>query len=63
MSTEDIRISEPLVMKSAAGYYVGLQYFCTKTQMWQPYDQLTDFVGSEHEGELLLEGFTSIKLK
>tara|TARA_B110000259_G_C13645065_1_gene253920 strand:- start:230 stop:415 length:186 start_codon:yes stop_codon:yes gene_type:complete len=41
------KVSEPLVMKSAAGYYVGLQYFDEDAQCWLPYDRLGTYYAEE----------------
>lgn len=60
MSTEEkLRISDPLVMKSAAGYYVGLQYLEEEFQAWLPYDRLTDYYATKEEAEIALKTFKS----
>lgn len=60
MSTEEkLRISDPLVMKSAAGYYVGLQYLEEEFQAWLPYDRLTDYYATKMEAEIALKTFKS----
>jgi len=56
---EETRISEPLVMKSAAGYYVGLQYFDEETGLWLPYDRLNDYYSGEEYTKQKLKEFKS----
>jgi len=53
------RISEPLVMKSPSGYYVGVEYFDGAKNKWVPYDRFTDYYPTKGEAEVALKTFKS----
>ena len=56
MYGEEIELSEPIVMASAAGWYVGA--VCKDPDcggMVVPYDRYTDYVATPEEAEKLLE--------
>ena len=56
MYGEEIELSDPIVMASAAGWYVGA--VCKDPDcggMVVPYDRYTDYVATPEEAEKLLE--------
>ena len=46
-----MKVSEPLAMASAAGWYVG--QICEEDDFLQPFDRLTDYMSKEDALELL----------
>ena len=46
-----MKVSEPLAMASAAGWYVG--QICEENDFLQPFDRLTDYMSKEDALELL----------
>ena len=48
-----MKVSEPLAMASAAGWYVG--QICEENDFLQPFDRLTDYMSKEDALKLLKE--------
>ena len=48
-----MKVSEPLAMASAAGWYVG--QICEENDFLQPFDRLTDYMSKEDALKLLME--------
>ena len=46
-----MKVSEPLAMASAAGWYVG--QICEENDFLQPFDRLTDYMSKEDALKLL----------
>ena len=50
---ETMKVSEPIVMASAAGWYVGA--ICKTDGFVEPFDRYTDYVATPEEAQKLLE--------
>ena len=53
-------ISEPIVMASAAGWYVG--QICEENDFLQPFDRLTDYM-SKSQAVALVKGMNKLEEK
>ena len=53
MYGEEIELSEPIVMASAAGWYVGK--VCKEDGFVQPYDRFTDYFATAEEAQVVLD--------
>lgn len=58
---EKDEVSGPLVMRSPAGYYVGLEYLDKEIGAWLPYDRLTGYFKHEYQAKKELATFKSTK--
>jgi len=52
---EEEQLRGPQVMVSAAGYYVGYEYYDEEFGFWGPYDRVTGYYASEGEAQAALE--------
>jgi len=53
MYGETMEVSEPIVMASAAGWYVGA--ICKEDGFIQPYDRYTDYFATPEEAQVVLD--------
>jgi hypothetical protein len=53
MYGEEIELSEPIVMASAAGWYVGK--VCKEDGFVQPYDRFTEYFATPEEAKVILD--------
>ena len=53
MYGEEIELSEPIVMASAAGWYVGK--VCKEYGFVQPYDRFTEYFVTPEEAKVILD--------
>jgi|TARA_R110002050_G_scaffold171219_1_gene303258 hypothetical protein len=55
MMISNMRITEPEVMQSAAGYYVG-EYYEEEDGMFGPYSRLSEYFATAKQAEAYLRG-------
>ena len=55
-----MKVSEPLAMASAAGWYVG--QICEENDFLQPFDRLTDYM-SKSQAVALVKGMNKLEEK
>mgnify|MGYP005825127667 CR=1 FL=1 len=48
-------ITEPKVLHSAAGYYIGREYYDRLSQAWLPYDRISRYYLSVKTAEMVLK--------
>jgi len=55
MSKDVGKISKPKIMQSAAGYYLGYEYWDLELEAWLPYGRESIYYKTREELELVLE--------
>ena len=53
MYGEDMEVSEPIVMASAAGWYVGK--LCRENGFVEPFDRFTEYFATPEEAKVVLD--------
>ena len=53
MYGEDMEVSEPIVMASAAGWYVGK--LCRENGFVEPFDRFTEYFATPEEAQVVLD--------
>jgi hypothetical protein len=52
---KDYTISDCKVMKSAAGWYIGLEYWDEDLEAWLPWDRMSAYFGTKAEAKDFLQ--------